>query len=31
MAIIKEKITLTIPEGLTQKGDITIDDAKKNC
>lgn len=28
MAIIKTKIKLTIPEGLTQKGDITVDDAK---
>lgn len=28
MAIIKSKIKLTIPEGLTQKGDITVDDAK---
>ena len=28
MAIIKSKIKLTIPEGLTQKGDINIDDAK---
>lgn len=31
MAIIKSKIKLTIPEGLTQKGDITIDDAKKTA
>lgn len=31
MAIIKEKIKLTIPEGLTQKGDIVIDNAKKTA
>lgn len=31
MAIEKAKIQLTIPEGLTQKGDITVDDAKKTA
>lgn len=31
MAIIKEKIKLTIPEGLTQKGEITVDNAKNNA
>lgn len=31
MAIIKEKIKLTIPEGLTQKGDIIIDNAKNTA
>lgn len=31
MAIEKTKIQLTVPEGLTQKGDIIIDDARKTA